>query len=367
MHLTLFVPDLLWPDVEDAHAFDFPGANNLARLLSLGTAIRTPLSPTDSWESRLAVLFGFPGIDAPLASIRCLGSELPANGLRLCADPVNLDFMQQALVLSPISVNTLSAPEVSALLDSLNQEFAQEGQFIAAPGASGSCQWTFIPFEPAPDLGTEHEALPNLPACSRLAGRRVDADETRALLGRDGLRWINRIQMCLNDHPVNLSRELAGLPRINSLWPWGRGQLSTLPEKRFTEAHGVSTLLNGLCQATQTLVAPCNEYPHGAGHHLMCSLELSEAISHDDLTAWQTAIGTLTQDWISPALAALANPKGAPAPLQSLTLISPNAHHEHRWTLTRQSKGLHSNWLQRWLGTTAKSPSLHSLIRTWST
>lgn len=99
----------------------------------------------------------------------------------------------------------------------------------------------------------------------------------------------------------------------------------------------------------------------------MCSLELSEAISHDDLTAWQTAIGTLTQDWISPALAALANPKGAPAPLQSLTLISPNAHHEHRWTLTRQSKGLHSNWLQRWLGTTAKSPSLHSLIRTWST
>ena len=99
----------------------------------------------------------------------------------------------------------------------------------------------------------------------------------------------------------------------------------------------------------------------------MCSLALSEAIAHDDLTAWQTGISALIEAWISPALAALANPKGALAPLQSLTLISPNAYHDHRWTLTRQSKGLHSNWLQRWLGLTAKSPSLHSLIRSWST
>ena len=361
MHLTLFVPDLLWPDVDDASAFEFPGADHLVKILSSATATRTPLGPTDSWELRLATLFGFPTGDPPLASLRCLGSELPADGLRLCADPVNLDFLQQALVLSPIPASTLSTLDVTALLDTLNEEFAQEGRFIAAPEVSGSCQWTFIPNEPT--SGVYRAALPNLAACSRLAGRRVDADETRALLGRDGMHWINRIQMCLNDHPVNQARELAGQAPINSLWPWGIGQLTTPPATRFKTAYGVSNLLKGLCQATKTPISSRNEFMQEDGTHLVCCLALSDAISHDDLNSWQTAISTLTEQWILPALVALENRKNR---LQSLTLISPNAYHEHRWTLTSHSKNLHGNWLQRWLGLRQPPPTLHNLIRSWS-
>ena len=361
MHLTLFVPDLLWPDVDDASAFEFPGADHLVKILSSATATRTPLGPTDSWELRLATLFGFPTGDPPLASLRCLGSELPADGLRLCADPVNLDFLQQALVLSPIPASTLSTLDVTALLDTLNEEFAQEGRFIAAPEVSGSCQWTFIPNETT--SGAYRAALPNLAACSRLAGRRVDADETRALLGRDGMHWINRIQMCLNDHPVNQARELAGQAPINSLWPWGIGQLTTPPATRFKTAYGVSNLLKGLCQATKTPISSRNEFMQEDGTHLVCSLVLSDAISHDDLNSWKTAISILTEQWILPALVALENRKN---PLQSLTLISPNAYHEHRWSLTSHTKNLHGNWLQRWLGLKQPPPTLHNLIRSWS-
>lgn len=359
MHLTLFVPDLLWPDVDDAAAFDFPGAAELARFLFLSEANRSAMDLTASWESRLAALFGFPDEGAPLAALRAVGSGLPAVGTQLCTDPVNLDFMQQALVLSPIVADTLSAADCDALLQSLNEEFAGEGLFVGAPHRAATapyCQWTFIQAASASDL-------PNLGACSRLAGRRVDADETRQLLGRDGLRWINRIQMCLYQHPVNQAREVQGLPGINSLWPWGLGELTAAPTHRFTTAQGHSALLAGLCQSTGTPQTTTASWPSAAGQHVITELRLTDAICHSDLAAWQSAISAMSTQWIASALAALVDHK---RPLQSLTLISPNAQYEHRWTLHRSSAKGRGNFLQRCLGLTPKVPTLHALVRSWS-
>ena len=133
MHLTLFVPDLLWPEVDDAAAFDFPGAADLARFLFLSDASRSAMPLSASWESRLAALFGFTDEGAPLAALRAVGSGLPAVGTQLCTDPVNLDFMQQALVLSPIADDTFTDSDRHALLQSLNEEFAEEGYFSPCP------------------------------------------------------------------------------------------------------------------------------------------------------------------------------------------------------------------------------------------
>lgn len=360
MHLTLFVPDLLWPDVDDAAAFDFPGTADLARFLFLSEANRSTMDLTASWESRLAVLFSFPEQHAPLAALRTLGSGLTANGQQLCTDPVNLDFMQQALVLSPIAGDTLSNTDIDALLQTLNEEFTGEGRFLAGPQRMNACQWTFIP-------EAAHATLPDLAACSRLAGRRVDADETRQLLGRDGLRWINRIQMCLNQHPVNQAREAQRLPAINSLWPWGLGELTTAPPKHFTTAHGHVALLTGLCQVTGTPQTTAAAWPQTAGQHLVTELRLSDAICHSELSAWQSAISEICTQWVAPALAALADRK---SDLQSVTLISPNAHYEHRWTLKRSSRGVRPHrlhrLLQRCLGLTPEVPTLHALVRSWS-
>ena len=355
MHLTLFVPDLLWPDIDDAAAFNFPGADDLARFLALSTPTRSALNATDSWESRLATLFGFPEQHAPLAALRSLGANLPANGLQLCTDPVNLDFIQQALVLSPITADSLSDSDIAALLQTLNDEFSGEGHFVAHRQGD-DCHWTFVP-------EADHGALPDLAACSRLAGRRVDADETRTLLGRDGLRWINRIQMCLNEHPVNAAREANGRPPINSLWPWGLGSLGVIPPTCFASVHGQTALLLGLCQATQTPCTANATFPQSTGQHLIAETQLTSALSHNDLEAWQSTLSGLISSWISPVLAALANGQG---PMQSLTLISPNTHHEHRWTLKRSSKGLRGIFLQRWLRRTQKTPSLHALVSAWS-
>lgn len=356
MHLTLFVPDLLWPDVANPAAFNFPGANELAKALALSKRSRLPMGTTDSWESQLTTLFGFDDRPLPLAALRSLGADCPSPGRILCADPVNLSFIQQSLVLSPIAGDTLSDAEAQSLLVSLNEEFAEEGHFMTGAGQQHTTQWYFVPH-------SEATVLPNLAACSRLAGRRVDADETRRILGRDALKWLNRIQMCLNQHPVNEAREALGLPAINSLWPWGLGQLDQTPLARFAQASGNTEILSGLCRVTQTPLTGSDHFTAASGHQLVVELGLAQAIRDDDLTAWQSAMTALITHWISPALSALTQ---NPAGLESLTLISPGATHQYTWVLGRTTKGLSGNWLQRILGRAPKAPDLHSLLQSWS-
>ena len=357
MHLTLFVPDLLWPDHEHRQAFDFDQAPALARLLSLAELSITPFEASDSWESVLAHRFGFNDTHPPLGALRLLGQTATSDITQvygrtlLCADPVNLDFIQQSLVLSPIDAATLSREAVDALITSLNEEFAGEGSFFVNDSTT---QWYFAPLDTA-------SHLPNLAACSRLLGRRIDADESRQVLGREGLHWLNRIQMCLNGHPVNDDRDRRGLPLINSIWPWGTGALNTnQPNKRpdFELAIGDNDLLRGLCTASNT---PHAESAVVCASYLLLDTRLADAIAQDDLDAWHLAINALVSTQIVPAMAQLQ--KGT---LSSLTLIAPDAHGTYRWTLDADHKGLRPSWLQRLLGTTRQPPDLQRLIATWS-
>ena len=357
MHLTLFVPDLLWPDHEHPQAFDFDQAPALARLLSLADLSITPYGTCDSWESVLAHRFGFSDPQPPVGALRLLGQTattdvtLAYGRTLLCADPVNLDFIQQSLVLSPIEAATLSREAVDALITSINDEFAGEGSFFVN---DSTAQWYFAPLDT-----TSH--LPNLAACSRLLGRRIDADESRQVLGSEGLRWLNRIQMCLNSHPVNDDRDRHGLPVINSIWPWGMGTLNStgLNERpEFELAIGDNDLLRGLCTASNT---PHADSAAPGTACLLLDTRLADAVAQDDLDAWHVAINALVLTQIVPAMAQLQ--KGT---LSSLTVIAPDAHGTYRWRLQADHKGLRPSWLQRLLGNTRQKPDLKRLIATWS-
>lgn len=356
MHLTLFVPDLLWPDYAHRQAFEFDQSNPLARFLFLATHTTSPFRATDSWESVLAVTFGVESDTAPLGALRLLGEKGDTNHTNalsrtlLCADPVSLDFIQQSLVLSSPEAGQLSPDDCNRLIASLNAEFADEGCFFAG---NTSNHWYFSPSNP--DM-----ALPNLAACSRLLGRRIDADESRQVLGREGLRWLNRIQMCLNGHPVNEARQMNGLTAINSVWPWGAGALSgekqgnTAP---FAMAIGDNALLRGLCTLTGTPHASeMTAVPSG----LLLDTRLSSAIAQDDLDAWKIAVNQLTTVHITPALDALTS--GA---LTSFSVIAPDAYQTHRWTLNASHKGLKPSLIQRCLGRANKHPELATLVASW--
>jgi hypothetical protein len=354
MHLTLFVPDLLWPDHEHRQAFEFEHADALARFLFLAEHTATPFKPTDSWESVLAETFGLSGETAALGALRLLGESGSTNSHAFsrtlhCADPVNLDFIQQALVLSRPDVSQLSVDDAQRLITTLNEEFADEGNFFLGHSAN---HWYFAP------KSTDHD-LANLAACSRFLGRRIDADESRQVLGSNGLRWLNRIQMCLNGHPVNETRATQGLVAINSVWPWGAGLLPSSPppsKYRFEQAIGDNALLRGLCTYTGTahfVTTPDN-------HGLLLNTDLSDAIAQDDLSAWQKTMSLLAQTHIAPALGALASGQ-----LTHLTIIAPDAHQTHRWTLEATHKGLKPSFIQRCLGRAHKHPALATLIGLW--
>lgn len=358
MHLTLFVPDLLWPDHDNTRAYDFHGQQDLARLLALAKHERLSLSATDSWESLLAVEFGFQASTAPLAPCRWLGEsgspDSLLGGQLLCADPVNLDFVQQFLVLSDLESTQPATEATSQLLAGLNDEFKGEGHFFAGPGNDGTRRWYFRP-DPAA------EQPPNLAACSRFLGRRIDADETRHLLGSAGLRWINRIQMCLTQHPVNQDREMQGLPIINSIWPWGLAQLPIVPPQQqpsFQVAVGQHPLLAGLCEMTGTTYNP----PEEADSKPMLVLDLSaiSGVVNDDLSLWQASIGHLTKTWITPSMTHLTE-----GTRSQITLVSPNEHWVDRWTLDNNTPGLKPGLLQRLLGGHQKSYDLATVIRSW--
>jgi hypothetical protein len=364
MNLTLFVPDLHWPDIGNPDAYVFPGAEVLARVLAAGTRTQLALAETDSWESRLADLFGYSGAHPPLAALRSLGDGHPLSGRVLCTDPVNLSFIQQAMVLSPMTANApadrLSNEDTQSLIDSLNAEFADEGQFFVTPRAAESDdenRWYFVAKDSATDL-------PDLAACSRLAGRRIDADETRTLLGSQGLQWIHRIQMCLNQHPVNAAREAAGLPVVNSLWPWGLGQIETIPARTFIEAIGDAALLKGLCRATQTPLNASGRFApdrntDAPGSALIVHLGATTAVQRDDLDAWQNALRQCIEDWVSPALGALMDRRQT---LTTLTLISPGMHQETTWVVHHHDRALRGHFLQRCLGIRPKPPALGTLL-----
>ena len=354
MHLTLFVPDLLWPDHEHRQAFEFDHSGTLARFLHLAQHTSSPLKPTASWESVLADTFGLSAEATALAALRLLGEsgthDASAYGRTLlCADPVNLDFMQQALVLSSPDAMQLSIEDAKSLITSLNEEFAGEGTFFYGHSTN---HWYF-----APNSGDQD--LPNLAACSRLLGRRIDADESRHLLGSTGLRWLNRIQMCLNGHPVNEARQMQGLISINSVWPWGAGMLTNNTQHAtspFDQAVGNNALLRGLCVFTGTH----HLAESSPGSALLLDTRLSDAIAQDDLSAWQHSVALLSQAHIAPALDALAKGK-----FNRLTLIAPDAYQTHCWTLESSNKGLTPSFFQRCLGRTRKHPDLATLITSW--
>ena len=356
MHLTLFIPDLLWPDHADASAFDFAGAESLARLLFLADYAVTPYNGTSSWESVLAESFGLKAQNPPLATLRLMGgSELtgpehPLDQPLICADPVNLDFIQQYLVLSPIQAQSLSPDEANALLQSLNEEFKGEGTFFQS---SDHLNWYFAP-------ASTTQLLPNLAACSRIAGRRIDADESRQVMGRDGLRWLNRIQMCLNGHPVNEARQLRELPAINSLWPWGAGALSASDHAvrpAFQQAIGHDPLLRGLCTLTHTAYRQVAE----AGESLLLlDTRMTHAVAEDDLALWQCGVQGLIKTWIAPALLQLANKE-----LETVSVIAPGARSTQYWTLHYDHPALRPNVLQRLFGRAHKHADLATLVKTW--
>lgn len=238
LQLDLFIPQSRYPEVLQLGPDSaIAGLLAKARLTRVAESVETLLCR----QAVAGTDAGNDAGDAPaLAAIAYCGEDWaggrPAfdSGCVLFADPVHLQLQRDCFTLSAPVPLPLSVEETSALLDALNEHFAEDGLRFAA-GSSG--HWYLHM--------AQMQAMTTQPP-DRAMDRDIHAFQPT---GPDAARWqhlSNEIQMLLHAHPVNQQREARGLPACNSLWFWGGGELPQVKGRSAVFVYGCSPLVKGL-------------------------------------------------------------------------------------------------------------------------
>ena len=317
MHLTLLVPELIWPEPADQFTLGKLGAPGLEWLLARASLERQPRHP---YETALTGCFGLK--PAHCGALRLLGEgsdeahDKARSGHWLCADPVHLRFHQERIILADAGAFDLADDEAHTIVAALNAEFADIGQFHVASARRWYLQLS---------VAVDHPVAP----ISAVAGRRVDGE----ISGLPLARWLNEVQMFLHGLPVNEQRQAAGLPVINSLWLWGGGTLQAPGTPEFSAVFSNNPLAAGLARAAGI---PLHERPdnlaavlaQGGEQPLVVLDQLLSRVLYEDGDGWRSDFEQMETDWFTPLKKALGGK------VDRISLIAPTAYGELRYTLT---------------------------------
>lgn len=310
MQIHLVIPGLIWPGaslVAPAAGIELPA---LARLLGLGRREHRDFEPLDLQLARLFGLgTGSSDGPLPLAALRRLGESVPVapdpDGDWLCADPVNLSFAREHLLLNDFPADELGDDDVSTLIAALNDNFGDLGRFEACTPT----RWYLRLAAPTrARLFPLHDVI----------GRPI-----RQFLpeGEDARLWqrtMNEVQVLLHNHPLNQAREAAGRRPANSLWFWGAGALETGAVATLPVVQAAEPLARGMARAAGAEAAA----PDLAAALREDTIIVLDALLHParqlDLDAWRNNLAALERDWIAPLAGALGDGR-----LQKLTLTAP--------------------------------------------
>ena len=289
MRLTLCLPGLLLPRqalLDTVADLELPA---LSGLLGRGRLHRdAPAAHYDRLMQRWNLG------DFPAAALRLLGEGgAPGDACWLGLDPVHLSVDRRGVKLDDPAELALNAAEDAALRATLAPLFADLGELSAAvPGhwhlrLASHCELVTLPLPQAAGYGVD----PALPG------------------GHDGMRWrrlLAEAQTLLHDHAVNREREAAGRPGVNSLWPWGPGQLATPLSAPFDAVWSDDPLLRGLAHASGLAGRkPPPAYENAAGHILAVIDDLTGPARSLDAFDWRATLARLEQDWFAPVANAL--------------------------------------------------------------
>lgn len=311
MQIHLVIPGLIWPGISaisPASGLELPA---LARLLGLGRHRMAPFEPLDH---QLARLFGYvtPANESdslPLAALRRLGEpSMPApdvNSQWLCADPVNLSFAREHLLLNEFPADELDPAEVAALIASLNETFPDLGRFEA----STPTRWY---------LRLAAATRVRLYPLHDVIGRPIKNFLPEGDDARLWQRTMNEAQVLLHNHPVNQAREAAGRRPANSLWFWGAGTLRSGTTGPFSTVQSREPLTRGLARAGGLVPGEpdCREALRQDTLVVLDSL-LKPSLQLD-IDNWRAQLVELERDWFAPLADALRSKR-----LHALTLTAP--------------------------------------------
>jgi hypothetical protein len=135
--------------------------------------------------------------------------------------------------------------------------------------------------------------------------------------------------MVLHAHPVNQAREAAGLPVVNSLWPWGGGRLPNLariPPAAMTTLWSDDPVARGIARLLGIDAPLPSRLGQRRGAPAAGILRRPGAPARSgDAIAWRDALARFEAGWLAPALAALRSGRlGACACSPPANLAAPN-------------------------------------------
>jgi hypothetical protein len=338
MHLTLVVSGLLDVSAPMLAGID-AAAPALTRLLAAAGA------PSSERDGALAITCTALGIakqhDWPVAAWLARTANIVGTAAYwMCAEPATFEVGRGDVRLSG-TVTDLEAAETTALLATLNAHFTHDGVHFDAPdpahwliGTPGAQSLTTLP----PEDVMGKALLGHLP-------EGTDAGRWRS--------WQNEIQMLLFEHPVNVAREAAGKPIVNSVWLWGGGARTAATahpriavlyadawrQRELARAVGVNCV-----QVPQSLDALRD---HSSQSPAMVWLELPAGA---DSQQRANLLMTLDRDWAVPARGAFHN-----ATIDGLDIVLTGRTSAVRFTGKRLS-------LARRLRTWRSAPRLSTLL-----
>lgn len=315
MHLTLLVPELIWPEPADQFTLGKLAAPGLEWLLARA---RLDRRPPCAFEKSLAACCGL--ADTPFGALRLLGEGFAeaADGHWLCADPVHLRFHHERIVLADAGAFDLEEAEATNLVAALNGEFSEIGEFRLGDARRWYLRLNTVVAHPVVPL-------------TAIAGRRIDGELDSSALPLT--RWLNEVQMFLHGHPVNAQRENTGQPAINSLWLWGGGSLPQAAQAVFSGIWSDNPLAAGIAQVSGTPLLPrpssLAEFLPRAGERPLVVLDqLLPRVLYEDGEGWRAAFETMESDWFAPLKKALGSR------IERITLIAPCVYGELHYNIT---------------------------------
>ncbi len=304
--LTLIVPGLIWTRQALADLTSDLPLPAFTTLLGRGRlTLRPPLGSA-------AILADLAGLPAPLpaAALRRLAlHEDVEEADWLCLDPVRLNFHERSLIVDHPQNLRLTADEAAALAVSLAPTFSYLGHLEV--------------------LSAEHWNLRLSAAAPAFQPLTEAAGRAAAPLPLDAAYapWrhaLNEAQMVLHAHPVNQARVAAGLPVVNSLWPWGGGRLPAPDSRRTAAAHDAlwsnDPVARGVARLLQIEAAPMPEsFRSSAARRPLAHFDAMEHPARGgDAIVWRDELARFEADWLAPALADLRSGR-----LGALRLVAP--------------------------------------------
>jgi hypothetical protein len=235
--LTLFVPGLFVDLVDYPHE-----ESNLNRwpltALIVARSHRDTLERT-SIESRLLALCGFEDVNPQAVPVAALTSVIDFDGPTLGklwrADPVHLRVEPNQILLfneQSIMPTVNEADEmISALNAGLPEISVMRGRHPARWYVASNSEQTYRTRSPYAANGRSiADFLPSGPNATELQ------------------RMMNEAQMILHSTSANAQRQDRGEPMINSIWPWGGGELHSPAKRSPNLLIGDDVLLAGIGQ-----------------------------------------------------------------------------------------------------------------------